>query len=187
MIVGLSGYASAGKDSMGTILQTKYGFTRIAFADKMKEFAYRLDPVVIIDQDGDEAAIRLHHLVDQVGWDEAKQHPDVRGLLQRLGTDAGRTVFGDTIWTRAALVGHLDENIVVTDVRFPDEATYIKSLFGNVVRIHRPGFDAPNDHISEHALDDWDFDYELSNDRGLHELAHQVDKFVTRMVVAAAS
>ena len=37
MIIGLTGYAQAGKDSVANSLVQNYGYTRVAFADKIKE------------------------------------------------------------------------------------------------------------------------------------------------------
>ena len=46
MIIGLSGYAQSGKDTVAKVLIEEYGFTRIAFADKIREFLYDLNPQV---------------------------------------------------------------------------------------------------------------------------------------------
>ena len=43
-VIGLTGYAGSGKDTLANILVEEYGFTRIAFADKTKEFLYDLNP-----------------------------------------------------------------------------------------------------------------------------------------------
>ena len=45
MIIGLTGYAQSGKDTVAKILVENYGFTRIAFADKIREFLYETNPM----------------------------------------------------------------------------------------------------------------------------------------------
>ena len=39
MIIGLTGYKGSGKDTAASHLVEKYGFTRVAFADKLKKSA----------------------------------------------------------------------------------------------------------------------------------------------------
>ena len=45
MIIGLAGYAGAGKDTVGNILIEKHNFRRIAFADKIRSFIYDINPI----------------------------------------------------------------------------------------------------------------------------------------------
>ena len=50
MIIGLTGYAQSGKDSVADILVKNYGYTRIAFADPIRKLLYETNPAV---KDGD--------------------------------------------------------------------------------------------------------------------------------------
>jgi hypothetical protein len=170
MIVGLTGYAQSGKDTIAQILVDKYGFIRVAFADKIREFLYELNPVV---KDG----VQLRELIDMHGWDVAKvQEPEVRRLLQEIGISA-RKVFGDDFWIRQALEPHqVFERMVITDVRFENEAEHIK-LIGNWIdkpseiwRIKRPNIGAVNDHVSESQMDGYKVDRILVNRGTLDEL-----------------
>ena len=63
MIIGLSGYAQSGKDTVAEILVEEYGYTRVAFADIIKQAVYLLDPIVNV------SGMRLRYFVDQIGWD----------------------------------------------------------------------------------------------------------------------
>ena len=49
MIIGLSGYAQVGKDTVANYLVEKYGFVKVSFADPIREALYKLDPKVRID------------------------------------------------------------------------------------------------------------------------------------------
>lgn len=174
-LVGLSGYARSGKDEAAKVLVDLYGFKRVAFADKLREVLYALDPFVEfkpyhnwgIDPPAGFSRVRLAEVIDVYGWDGYKETEfgeEIRRLLQRLGTEAGRNLLGENIWVDAALTGHHeDDRIVVTDVRFPNEAQAIKAAGGIIVRVERPGVAAANAHVSERALDDWKFDYTLEN------------------------
>jgi len=170
MIVGLTGYAQSGKDTVAQILVNKYGFTRVAFADKIREFLYELNPVI---KDG----VKLREFVDAHGWDVAKvQESEVRRLLQEIGLTA-RKVFNDDFWIRQALEPHqVFERMVITDVRFENEAEHIK-LIGNwldqpaeIWRIKRTNTDAVNDHVSESQMDGYKVDRILVNRGTLDEL-----------------
>lgn len=186
-LIGLMGYAQTGKDTTANVLVEHHGFTRVAFADKLREVAYALDPIVAYTDRGAWgtdvlAPLRLQDVVDQHGWDYAKtRYPEVRALLQRLGTEAGRQVlspalFGDdSIWVRAALDGlHGDSHWVITDVRFPNEAQAIRERGGWLWRIERNGTGPVNGHASETALDDTPADWIVPNNGTLDDLARNV-------------
>jgi hypothetical protein len=164
MIIGLSGYAQSGKDTVAKILVDHYKFIRVAFADTLRGVAYKTNPLV-----GDK--LHLADLVDEYGWDVAKQNPNVREFLQTLGLAAREELSAD-VWVVAALLKMSDEkkNYVVTDVRFENEAVLIKQLGGQLWRVRRPSVDAVNDHVSERALDGYKFDQVIYNSDSLESL-----------------
>jgi len=188
-LIGLSGYARSGKDEAAKVLVEEFGFTRVAFADKLREFLYALDPDVLCEYDGQGkphlGVSTVRKIIDNVGWDgykETQWKDPIRKLLQRLGTEAGRQTLWDSIWIDAALTG-FDDNakIVVTDCRFPNEAQAIKDRGGIVVRVSRKGVGPANAHASETSLDDWDFDYALHNDYSLEVYRDHVRGFVDHL------
>lgn len=174
-MIGLMGYAQTGKDTVADILVRDHGFVRLAFADVLRDCLYALNPCVVLESDhgvswryGD--VIPVTTLVDVYGWEAAKQEPDVRRLLQRLGTEAGRNILGPDIWADA-LMRQVDDlkyayvdNVAITDVRFPNEADAIQDRHGLLWRIERYGKGPVNDHESETALDDRRADLTLIND-----------------------
>jgi hypothetical protein len=165
VLIGLMGWATSGKDSFGGFL-VEDGYTRFAFADGVRDLAYRIDPYVLLSN-----GRRLRKMVDLVGWDKAKQVPEVRSLLQRIGNET-REVCGDDVWIRAVekkMVGG-PENVVITDVRYRNEAEFIKAKGGHLFRICRLGVGPLNDHISENDLNDWPADVDIHNDTDLEDL-----------------
>jgi len=168
VIVGLSGYAQSGKDTVAQVLVDNYGFTRIAFADKIREFLYEVNPMVGCSPSG-----YLKDLVDLKGWDTAKQEPQVRRLLQDLGVGA-RKVFGDDFWIKQALKNVDYGNYVITDVRFKNEATAIWSMPGTIWRVTRPGVTAVNAHVSETQMDDYPVNHFIKNDGDVKDLWEEV-------------
>lgn len=173
MIIGLTGYAQSGKDTVASLLVEHYGYERVAFADKIRSFIYEMNPLVACSPSG-----YLQDLVNLVGWDKAKQEPQVRRLLQYTGVGA-RKVFGEQFWVREAMKSMLDKpntelKYVITDVRFTNEADMIRANGGKIWRVVRPGVGPVNNHISESELDSIKFDHLINNDSGFEDLMIEV-------------
>lgn len=183
MIIALSGYGTAGKDTVAQILVEHAEFERHSFADPLKQMLYALNP--IIEPGYLDDSVHLQTFVDGQGWDVVKMMPEVRGLLQRLGTEACRKYLGEDIWARTLVkhfgrVGH-QGNLVIADWRFKSEAEVLYECADigpttriAFVRINRPGVGPLNDHISETQLDDFNFDYVIENDGTLERLVEKV-------------
>ena len=171
MIIGLTGYAQSGKDTVAKILVENYGFKRVAFADKIRELLYEMDPPVPVGVGTERHTVGLQNYVDIYGWDEAKQNSIVRSMLQNLGVGA-RGVFGEWFWVEQAMRGvSYENNVVVTDVRFTNEADFIKKYDNaKLWRIKRSGVEAVNNHVSESEMDGYKVDMILSNGGTLDEL-----------------
>ena len=166
MIIGLTGYAQSGKDSVANILVSNYGYTRVAFADPIRELLYQMNPAV---KDG---GYRVQSTVDAYGWDVAKTaFPEVRNMLQNLGVGARKT-FGDMFWVQQALrLIQFDGNYVITDVRYPNEAKAIREYDNaQIWRIKRSGIIPVNAHASETAMDGENVDQIFVNNGTLDDL-----------------
>ena len=170
MIIGLSGYAQSGKDTVAKYLVENHNFERVAFADPIKNLLWEINPLLA---DG----FNLQGVVNAYGWDAAKtRFPEVRNLLQNLGKGA-RDVLDTDIWVSAALrkMWDVDQNYVITDVRFQNEATTLKMLTDTYIwRVERIGVDAVNSHVSEHDLDAWEFDAYVHNNSTIEDLEFAV-------------
>lgn len=120
----------------------------------------------------------------------------VREFLQRLGTDAVRNGLHDNTWVNALMadyqlqVGKYDgvpirdsyPNWIVTDCRFPNEAEAILNKGGVVIRVNRGLVDTPKEkHISEIALDSWEFDYVIENDGNIEDLISKVKVILQKL------
>ena len=86
MLIGLTGPPGCGKDTAADHLVKNHGFVRVAFADTIREVALTIDPY--------DHFFRLSDVINLIGWDRAKRQPEVRRLLQVIGTEAGRDVHG---------------------------------------------------------------------------------------------
>lgn len=106
-------------------------------------------------------------------FDAMRQHGmTVREFLQKLGNDALRFKLHQAVWTNALFSEFTPEcNWIISDMRYPNEAECIKGRGGIVVRITRPNNPYPESaHISETALDDYKFDYEIKNEGSIEDL-----------------
>lgn len=179
LVIGMSGYARAGKDTVAAVLE-QHGFERRSFAAPLKEALYRLNPSVMWP--GIARAAEVRQIVDLIGWEAAKDDvPEIRGLLQRFGTDVGRNLFGEHFWVQQAFRGLLGDGaprVVFSDCRFPNEADACKSAGGQVWRIERPGCGPVNGHPSETALDGYDFDRVIVNCGTVDALAAAVGEIL---------
>lgn len=150
-IIALNGLAESGKDTAAQYLTLMHDFHRIAFADGIRDALYALNPLVCVEQAvTTDSAIydRVATVVDTLGWDRAKQLPEIRALMQRIGTEAGWRIHGEHLWINLAIkkINELpaDQAIVITDLRFPDEIEWLNSLKDNplntvqTIKIIRP-------------------------------------------------
>lgn len=178
MIVGICGAMQAGKDSTVAVL-TDYGFTRVAFADKLKNACYEINPWIERPKSTGPGYVKLQHLVDSLGWEVAKSSfPEVRKFLQEVGVSM-RICVDTEIWVNAALRNRA-MNLAISDVRFPNEWAAVKAGGGVMIRVERPGYNGDG-HISERALDDYEPDYTIVNNGTLADLRVGVETILDHM------
>lgn len=179
LIIGIAGKKRSGKDTVGRHLHQKYGYQRFAFADEVRAALLRLDPIVFADW-YEKKAIRLSEYVDRHGWEKAKEIQEVRGLLKRMGTEAIRSI-DRFFWVRKTMLD-VDlctaERVVITDVRFQNEANAILDRSGYIIRIVRPETEDDDAHQSETELDQIWTDYTVVNDGSLQQLQEKVDEIL---------
>lgn len=188
-IIGLTGYAQHGKDTVGGILTTLYGYTRFAFADQVRELALRVDPWVATFADPlvqllgipSVANLRLSRVVELVGWEKAKAQPEVRRILVELGMGV-RDIVGPDSWVFAGArtMEPMGPPAVFTDVRFPNEVAWVRKNGGVVIRITRPGVEAvPHDNAAERYVPNLSVNFDVLNDGTMNELHLRVQAVMT--------
>jgi len=173
-IIGLMGYGGAGKDSAAHIIVKYGGYEKRAFADKVREFA------VAIDAHLPEIQETYSQVVNRLGYDQAKrEHKCVREYLVRIGHSA-RTVIYKEIWLDAVLPPTYNDEtrrIVVSDVRYPNEADRVRALGGAVWRIERPNCDAVHE-TERQSIAAAKYDLVLLNDGTLEDLERKVNNLL---------
>lgn len=181
-LIGLAGYARSGKDTAAAYLAAEYGYERRAFADKLRELAEAINPVVGFGQATYQWAL------DTLGYEQAKNiYPEVRDFLVALGKGV-REVLGPDIWLDACLppvryagleVMHFGgPPLVVSDVRYPNEACRIRDLGGDVWLIDRLGIEPANDEEArsiQELIDEGYVTHRIYNDGTIDDLHRHVE------------
>lgn len=164
-LIGIAGKKKTGKDTICKFIQEILSpkmVRRIGFADALKG----------------EVARACSSTGKSVSVEYIEEHKDnFRLILQGWGTDFRRNLCGDSYWI---IKVHHEINslpdigiygIVFPDVRFLNEATYIKNMCGSVIHIDR-STSYMDLHSSENELnkDNFPYDYFIDNNTSLAEL-----------------
>lgn len=200
IIIGVCGFQGSGKDTVADYLVNTHGFRRMSFAGALKDaiaaiFGWERELLEGRTKESREWRER----VDQ-WWADKLGMPNLtpRWVLQYWGTEVARKAFHDNIWIHSVehrLISSRD-NIVISDVRFPNEIQSIKRSGGLVIRTHRgpdpEWWDLALEenleksekakqeliklkvHASETAWIGTDFDAVLDNDGSIDDLYSQI-------------
>lgn len=141
MIIGFVGFIGSGKDTAADYLVNFHGFRRDSFANTLKDAVANVfgwDRTLLEGRTAEARAWREQ--VDE-WWAERLDMPKLtpRWVLQYWGTEVCRQGFHDDIWI-ASLENKMrktTDNIVISDVRFPNEIKAIHNAGGLVIRIKR--------------------------------------------------
>ena len=218
MIIGVCGFIGSGKDTIADYLVNIHQFRRESFANTLKD---AVSQVFGWDRDMLEGRTRQsREWREQVDpwWAKRLNMPNLtpRWILQYWGTEVCRRAFHDDIWI-AALENKLrssNDDIVISDCRFPNEIKSIKAAGGIVVRVARGAepdwYDAavsanrgPNGnvswalsraklerlkvHASESSWIGTKFDAEVDNNSSMDHLLNQINDLVLDLRVARSN
>lgn len=204
MIVGIVGFIGSGKNTVAKYLSDENGFHTLSFAEPVKEMVsvvFGWDKTLL---DGLTDESRIFREKKDEWWSEKLQRNITpRLMLQYIGTEVFRNTISKEIWihvldNKINMVGN--KNIVIPDVRFPNEIDFIRKKGGKIIRVLRG--DEPNwyyvalrdnlnktNNMKTHYPDihdsEWswigeNFDYEIENNSGLNELKSKVDEFIKK-------
>ena len=140
MIIGLLGRMSSGKDTVAQELVNTYSFRQDSYASTLKDMTailFNWDRAMLSGDtlDGREA----REVVDE-WWAEKLGIPNFtpRLALQLIGTDVFRDSFHTDIWMLSTMARYNDnENVVISDCRFPNEVKAIRDVAGRIVQVDR--------------------------------------------------
>ena len=203
MIVGFVGFIGSGKDTAADYLVNFHGFRRDSFANTLKDAVANVfgwDRTLLEGRTSEARAWREE--VD-TWWAERLGMPHLtpRWVLQYWGTEVCRQGFHDDIWIASVenKIRKTTDNIVISDVRFPNEIKAIHNAGGIVVRVHRgvmphwydvaiqanKGSESAQNflkkegiHASETAWVGGKIDYIIANDSTIDDLYAQIKKLL---------
>lgn len=152
MLIGITGAAGCGKSTVAEHLASKYGFLIESFAKPLKDccaaiFGWRRD---LLEGDTPDSRAWRETVDEVVSRRLGMEDVTPRRVLQLFGTDVCRGHLHPEIWI-ASMEFRIDlrkGHYVIPDVRFVDEAEWIRKNGGIIIcLLGPPGRDGA--HISE--------------------------------------
>ena len=173
ILIGLAGHARVGKDTVARYLAAHLTLISYAFADPLKQALASMFNLTANQLEGTEKEQPLPWL-----------GKSPRELMQLLGTEWGRDLVHPQLWLLLAeqnlqLLAEHDQamkGVVIRDVRFDNEADWIRSKGGVIFHISRRGIRPANNHVSEYGVRHYPGDYVIENDSTLESLYDQVER-----------
>ena len=177
----LSGWSGSGKNAVGTILHERYGFECMAFADVLKELVAK------------EYTFPVHWAHTTIGKQTMLPcGKTVRQLLIQRGQEIRAEKKDPGFFAKGILekIRHTENPVAITDWRLLEELSVID--YGCRVDLGRPTYmvrvvrkgqtQSPvEDSLTEHQLDDVQFDLTIENPgTTLEELQVVIDKLMHR-------
>lgn len=161
-LVGITGPARSGKDTFAEFLRAYLGGTIYSMADPIRNMLRGIG----ID-------------MNDPYWQSRKEEPipvfgkSPRELMQTLGTEWGRDQVNPQIWV--ILAHHFRMNdpntaLIVPDIRFENEARWIRDSGGLIVRIERDNLSTVKKHSSEAGIKVLPQDLVVKNNGTLEDL-----------------
>jgi hypothetical protein len=185
LLIGLTGYAGSGKDTVREILEHKHDLDGLAFADPIRDMLTALFESCGVKTDWMVERHLKEEVIPEIG-------ASYRQMAQQLGTEWGRNIHPD-FWLKIAaakitMYTHYESpGVVISDVRFPNEAQWIRAQGGHLWHILRPGIDPVRAHASEALIKDLPYDYVIDNRGSIDDLIGAVEAAIayTRKELAA--
>lgn len=192
-LLGLTGPASAGKDTVADLLVIHAGFSKLAFADALRAEvaeAYGIDPRTLTRRETKEdptLALSLDRCTDLAfvgrilrstvlpSSSEIHRARSPREVMQQWGTEFRRAQDPD-YWVkkmssrvRYYAQSGLCDKFVLTDVRFANEAALVRRIGTQLWQIKRPGTAPTEAHVSEVTGEEFSPDAVINN---THDMRH---------------
>ena len=167
-LIGLAGFKQSGKTTIADHMENEHGFAHLSFAGPMRSF---MQIFLGVAEPGFDLERDKEKVIPWLGTTP-------RDIMQKMGTEFGREMIHEEMWVRrclrAAEYNHgNNRNVVISDVRFANEARAIRDAGGEVWWINRPGCE-PSGHASEQGLPVHLVDHILDNDGDLDLLLAEV-------------
>ena len=173
-IIGLGHYSRTGKNTLANMLEDELRYRgiqarQVSFARRLKDVCYELYKWAGVlpgsYYETDEGAAERNTKIPALGM-------NVVELWIKVGNMFRDEIHPDT-WLNSALATTSKHTLIVTDVRFENEAEAIRDRGGSLIKVVRKGV-LPRDSVSDRELlyyEHWDLTVE--NDGTLEDLRQQ--------------
>lgn len=160
-LIGIAGRARSGKDTVANFIIAAIGGYRYSFADPIRAMLVPLG----VDMSDPYWQARKEDVIPALGVSP-------RRMMQTLGTEWGRQLINPDLWIIMAHQRLLQNGpgMVISDVRFENEAAWIRKHGGRIIHVIRPEAKAVEAHASEDGIEVQDTDAQLFNNGTLEEL-----------------
>lgn len=165
-VIGIAGKARSGKDTVAEFIIAQIGGYRYSFVDPIR------------------AMLRAGFNIDlnEKYWQDRKEEEipilgkSPRQLMQTLGTEWGRQLVNPNLWLILANQHLLRRGpgMVIPDIRFDNEAEWVRAVGGRVIHLHRPGAQQVNAHVSEAGVTPLAEELVIENSGTLDELQAKI-------------
>lgn len=187
MIIGLTGYARSGKDTVADRLVQCFEFRKRTIAKPLKDICKTL-----FDWSDEHVHGEWKEQID------SRLGASPREIMQFVGTELFRNKLGerfpkigDDLWVRQLekdrAFDQRSYSMVISDVRFPNEAQWIRNMGGYIVYVDNPRVTKEISHESETAHKRVPVDYTLYNYADLEYLHQQIQLMISRLAELEAS
>ena len=208
-LIGICGPARSGKDTVGQLISKVIVDTRNdTLQDHViatESFAAPIKSMIamLLDFFGYGSIMNPPQLAPYLDGDKKEEVLDkigvsTRKLMQTLGTEWGRDMIADDLWlncmeerihhyAEAVKHGHKGAFVIVTDLRFDNEAEMIKRNGGTILQVTttRPLPDV-QEHETERGISDCLVDARITNDKDLEHLEYLVVAYLEGLLEVGA-
>lgn len=168
-LIGIAGRARSGKDTVADFVVAAIGGYKYSFADPLRAMLVPLG----VDMNDPYWQARKEDPIPALGVSP-------RRMLQTLGTEWGRTLIHPDLWVLMAQqrLLNMGPGMIVSDVRFENEAAWVRRHGGLLIHVFRPDLKEVENHISESGVELAASDAQLFNTGTLEELQQAVGELL---------
>jgi len=174
VLIGLIGLKQSGKDTFADYLVANHHFRKLAFAEPVKKLCQTMFLLT-------EEQLNDPELKEKV---DGRWGLSPRQMMQKVGTDMVRQMWDDDFWVKNMdmRLSQIADNVVISDVRFPNEAEWVRGKGGLLVRIDDGREQSSDAHASETSQSVIKEDVCIFNEKnGLEDFHDKIEKLFQKM------
>lgn len=178
-IIAICGNKRCGKDVLANHIVEKYGYTKISFAEPLKNI------VKMLFNFTDEQVGLIEGANDEKDTLDIKWGITPRKALQFIGTEVLQNKIQELLpdikrdYFANILLDKLENNktYVISDLRFIHEYEKIKHIDLEIIKIVRPDINSCEEHLSEKEYIHIPYNYEIVNNGTIEEYIQKFENY----------